>query len=211
MNVYTAIAKKMFPKTIKEYKGSERKPIIDILNDGDLDDALTSLDTLIPNDKDKIALYAIRCAENVLHIFENAFSEEKAPRLAIQAAKDYLIGNSDTEELENAIKSVAKVATEVVKVPHAARAAWAACNAAEAAKYSLKPPQQILDFIRDYSGELAGCAGGASRAARDSRRALAKDMADFAGETNNKGEIEYAAEMKFQVNLFKGIFGKTTI
>lgn len=209
MPIYTAIENKMFPT----YKFSEfglinecpkRKPIIDILTNCGLDDALHSINTLIPNDKDKIVLYAIRCAENVLHIFENVFPNEKAPRLAIEAAKDCLNGNSDIKKLEIVIKAVSKVAVETAKIPHAAWAAWAACSAAETARFSLSP-----HVGHDHSGEIARGAGESSRNARESRRALGKDMADFAGETNNKGDAERAAEMEFQLNLFKGIFGKT--
>ena len=38
--------------------------------------------------------WSIKCAESVLHIFESKYPEDKRPRLAIEAAKNYLLNPS---------------------------------------------------------------------------------------------------------------------
>ena len=43
---------------------------------------------------------AIFCAETVLHIYENKYPNDKRPREAIQAAKDYLAGKISVSELQ---------------------------------------------------------------------------------------------------------------
>ncbi len=135
------------------------------------------------------------------------YDDEKTPRLAIQAAKDCLTGEKDIKKLKALSEITANLGFEKFNICKNLRAGWAAlaaCSAANAAYFYLEPH---IGYV--CSRETAKCARSAAANARESRRTLGKAMADFAGEADNKGHADRDAEMEFQVNLFKGIFGKT--
>ena len=83
--------------------------------------------------------YAIYAAEKVLHIFEEKYPDDKRPRKAIEAARNYL--KNPTEETKkaayaaNAAYAAADAANAAYAAADAANAAYAAADAAYAAAY----------------------------------------------------------------------------
>ena len=82
--------------------------------------------------KEQSRLIAIGVAEIVLELYENKYPNNKAPREAIQAAKDYLNGTINLQEL-GAKRLAAAVAADAAAV--AAAAYYAADAAAAYAAY----------------------------------------------------------------------------
>jgi hypothetical protein len=82
-------------------------------------------------------VFAILCAETVVHVYENNFPEDDRPRKAIETAKEYLNNPSEdaTEAARAAVNAAyaAAGATEATEAAEAARAAYAAAEAAYAA------------------------------------------------------------------------------
>jgi hypothetical protein len=86
----------------------------------------------IPEWNSKTAvLFACDCAEHVLHLFEERYPNDKRPREAIQAAREYVDGKISIEEFNKATEA-ADAAARVARVARADDAAWAA-RAARAA------------------------------------------------------------------------------
>ena len=73
---------------------------------------------------------AIDCAESVLHIYETKYPDNKAPREAIQATRDYRDGSITLDELKSKRSAASASAS-------ASAAAYAAADAAAAAKEKL--------------------------------------------------------------------------
>jgi hypothetical protein len=87
-----------------------------ILESNGLDDTIWAFRAVQGKDKE-IRLFAADCAEMVLPIYEKRYPDDKRPRLAIQAARDYANGLITMEELA-ASRAAARAA--------ARDAAWAA-------------------------------------------------------------------------------------
>ena len=108
------------------------KPInlLQILEHNGLDDFWWTLGTL-PNNE-VFRLMACDFAESTLHIFENKYPGDERPRKAIQAARDYALGNIDS-----AARSAAESAAESAAWSAARSADWSAAeSAAESAAWS---------------------------------------------------------------------------
>jgi len=119
--------------------------------------------------KDKeIRLFAADCAEMVLPIYEKAYSDDKRPRLAIQAARDYANGLITMEELRAAASDAASDAAWAAASDAASDAAWAARAAASAA---------ARDAARDAAWAARDAARDAAWAARAAAGAAAWDAA----------------------------------
>ena len=106
-----------------------------ILNTNGLSDALWALRCVLPSqekERDREArLFACDCSENVLHIFEAKYPDDKRPRESIEVARRFAHGNATTEELS--AESAAASAAERAACAAARAAAWAAAAAADAA------------------------------------------------------------------------------
>ena len=108
-----------------------------ILESNGLDDTIWAFRAV--DDKDKeIILFAADFAELVLPIYEKHYPDDKRPRLAIQAARDYANGLIKIEELYAARDAAGDAASAAnaaawVAARTAASAAWAASDAREAA------------------------------------------------------------------------------
>ena len=87
-------------------------------------------------------LYAIYCAEAVLHIFEEKYPNDNRPRKAIEAAKEYL--KHPTEENKQAAYAYAAAAYDAAYAAYDA-AAYAAYDAAAYATYWAKRADPNLD------------------------------------------------------------------
>ena len=94
--------------------------------------------------------FAIFCAEQTIKIFESKYPTDKRPRLAIQAAKDFLAG-----------KSTAYAAANAANAAYAAHAAANAAGAADAA------------YAADAAADAAYAADAAADAASDATYAAA--------------------------------------
>ena len=83
--------------------------------------------------------FAIACAERVLHLFENEFPDNKAPRRALEAVKTGIFGDDDISASANAARMAAEIAGTkyaidpingyIARIAHAAALAAYAVNA----------------------------------------------------------------------------------
>mgnify|MGYP001599669529 CR=1 FL=1 len=91
-------------------------------------------------------MFAILCAEEVLHFFENQFPSDKRPRKAIKAAKKYL--KNKTADAAFAAARAADAAFAAADAAHAvADAADAAFAAARAARAKINFPEIAIKAI----------------------------------------------------------------
>jgi hypothetical protein len=104
-------------------------------------------------------LFAILCAEVVLHYFEDTYSTDKRVREAIEAAKAYL--RNPTAEAARATEAAkaAKAAWSAAELARTARAAEAAWSAAVAAKATVEAAEAA------WSAKAAAVAARAAEAA----------------------------------------------
>lgn len=99
---------------------------------------------------------AIGCAEIVLEIYERKYPNNKAPREAIQAAKDYLAGVIGTDELirkrsaDAAYAAADAYAADAAADAAAAYAAYAADAAAAKAAPATPYTQQLFLFLTAF-------------------------------------------------------------
>jgi len=99
--------------------------------------------------------YAIYSAEQVLHIYEEKYPEDKRPRNAIEAAKKVL--KYDTKENRADAAAAAAAAWRAAVDAAAAAAAWsaaAALRAADAAAWSAAAAWRAADAAADARKEL---------------------------------------------------------
>ena len=76
--------------------------------------------------KDQNVFIAIECANIVLHIFEDKYPEDKRPRKAIEAAKEYLKTGNNNDDADDAAYAAAYAAADAAAYAYAA--AYAARN-----------------------------------------------------------------------------------
>lgn len=106
--------------------------------------------------------YAIFAAEQVINIFEKEYAEDKGPRNAIEAAKNY----SDTKTITaaytaaNAAKT-AYTAANAATDAYAATYAYAAAYAANAAVYAAKAAVTYVDDVATYINAVVAFAANA--------------------------------------------------
>jgi len=105
-----------------------------ILASNGLNDALWALRAVIPEhekDRDRLArLFAADCAESVLHLYESKYPDDKRPRNAIVAARQFANG-----EITAAARAAASDAARAAARDAAWAAAWAAAWDAFKIKY----------------------------------------------------------------------------
>jgi immunity protein 5 of polymorphic toxin system len=126
-----------------------------------------------------LRLFAVDCAERVLHLFEHKCPNDDRPRKAIQAARDFANGKIDA-----AARAAAGAA--------AGDAAWAAARAAAGDAARAAARAAAGDAARDAARAAAGAAAWA--AARAAAGAAAWAAA-------------WAAETKWQKEHFEQMFG----
>jgi len=120
------------------------------------------------NDKNA-RLFVVKCAKRVLPIFEKEYPNDKRPRIVIEKARLFALGEISKEEL-----AVARAAAGDAAGAAARDAAWAAAwDAARAAAGAA-----ARDAAGDAARDAAWAAGDAARAAAwDAARAAAWDAA----------------------------------
>ena len=101
-------------------------------------------------------MFAILCAESVIHYFEGQIPSDDRPRKAIEAAKEYL-KNPTTD----AAYAAARAADAAAYAAYAARAADYATDAAYAAAYAAR----AADYATDAAYAAYAAADAAARAA----------------------------------------------
>lgn len=94
--------------------------------------------------------YAVFAAEQVLHIFEAKYPNDNRPRLAIQAAKDWLINPCEIAAAHTAAYATARTAVIATSYATDYAAADAAANAADAARNAY--------YAASYAADAAHCA-----------------------------------------------------
>jgi len=113
-------------KYFKRITLTGNKKLLDRLEkDGRLDWANWGITRMLNHDGQ--IKYAIFAAGLVLDVYEKRFPEDKCPRKAIEAAKQYLKTKSEEDR---------KAAANAANAAYAADAAYAAANAANAAAYA---------------------------------------------------------------------------
>ena len=123
----------LLEKLIKNLNGmSEDEPLkfSTIVESNGIEDALWCLRSLPDEHLPAIRLLAADIAERVLHIYEEKFPDDKRPREAIKAARDFANGKIDKDQLKRAAYADADAAAS-----YAAYAAAYADADADAAAY----------------------------------------------------------------------------
>ncbi len=126
-------------------------------------------------------LFAILCAESVLHKFETSFTGDNRPRQAIDAAKEYLKTNAvDTDAYAYACACAADAAdaADTDAYAYAYYVADAADAAADVADAADAAADAAYAAYAAYAARAAAYAAYAARAARAATRAA--DAADAA-------------------------------
>ena len=128
-----------------------------------------------------LRLFAADCAESVLHIFESEYPDDKRPRLAIHAARDFangLTGHAASAAASEAARTAAWGAASAAASVAASAAAWGAASAAArtAAGYAARAAASAA--ARTAAGYAAGYAARAAAgyAARAAASAAASDV-----------------------------------
>ncbi len=120
-----------------KFKGSVPKwgkytpfPLTEVLEVCGLADALWCLRCTVEPSEDIRIEFACRCAEHVLHIYEDKYPDDKRPRKAIEAARACITEKSAAAA--DAAWAAADAADAAWAAADAADAAWAAADAARA-------------------------------------------------------------------------------
>jgi hypothetical protein len=137
-------------KTQADYEPLELRTI---LESNGLNDTIWAFRAVDGKDKE-IRLFAADCAEMVLPIYEKDYPDDKRPRLAIQAARDYANGLITMEEwaaARAAAWAAARDAAGAAAGAAARAAAWAAAR--DAAGAAARAAAWAAD--RDAAGDAA--------------------------------------------------------
>jgi len=113
--------------------------------------------------KKQCVLYAIFAAEQVLHIFEDKYPEDKRPRKAIETAKAYLV--NPCKQTKDAADATAATAADAAGASSASSAYVATAAAATAAAYasSASSASSATDaYAADATATAAGAASSAT-------------------------------------------------
>ena len=141
--------------------------------------------------------YAIYAAKQVIDIYERKYPEDKRPRLAIEAAENYLKNPSATNA-DNAAAKAAYAAAYAAAVAKAAKAAKAA-NAAAYAGYAAKAVAYSAYAVA-YAANADNAAAYAAKAVAYSAYAVAyaakaANAADAAESDMKRGIILYGLKL----------------
>ena len=117
--------------------------------------------------RDRLArLFAVWCARQVLHIYEESYPDDKRPRNAIDTAERFALGQATENEL------AARTAAWASAGDAARAAAWASAgDAVRAAENAARA--SAGDAVRAAENAARASAGDAVRAAEDAARAAA--------------------------------------
>ena len=132
-------------------------PLDKIIESNGLADTIWSLRATTESAENILIEFACRCAEHVLHFYEDKYPDDKRPRLAIEATRVRITDKSPAAESAawsaawSAAESVAESAAESAArsaarsaAESAAESAWSAAESAEE-KWQT---EQLLELIR---------------------------------------------------------------
>ena len=138
-------------------------PLSHILKSNGLGHAIWALRT---QDKKYAVMFAVECAERVLHIFEREFPADDRPRKALEATRNWL-ADPDDDNKRNAAEAAAKAAKAAAKAVDAAKvakaawaAAWAVEWAADAAAWAAAKAADAAAWTASWAAWAAGWAAG---------------------------------------------------
>jgi len=126
---------------IAKYGRDTPIPLDTVLEVCGLDDALWSLRCTIEDSRAFRIEFACRCAERVLHFYEEKYPDDDRPRKAIEAARVCITDNTSAAWSAESARSAAESATWSAwsawsAAESAAWSAWSAWSAAESATWS---------------------------------------------------------------------------
>ena len=124
---YTRLARSL--GGVNKYGKDTLIPLDKIIKSNGLLDTIWTLRATTEPAEDLLIEFACRCAEHVLHFYEDRYPDDKRPRVAIEAARICITDKS----LEAKAAAWAAAAAAEAAARAAAGAAWAAAAAAEAA------------------------------------------------------------------------------
>jgi len=134
---YKKLAKSM--GGVRSYGKNEPIPLDKVLQSNGLSDTIWSFRATLEPSGNLLIEFACCCAEHVLHIFEEAYPDDKRPRLAIVAAKRFL------SEKNPAAGAAASAATWVAAWAAIWDAAWAAGAAASEEQWQSATLLKLLE------------------------------------------------------------------
>ena len=182
-------------------------PLTTVLESNGLDDTIWALRCTIEPSKNILIEFTCRCAEHVLHFYEDKYPEDTRPRQAIEAARRCMTDKSfATEAATEAAAWAARTATEAAAwaarsaARSAAEAAWAATEAAAwAARTATEAARSAAEAAARSAAEAARSAAEAARSAAEAAWA-ARSAAEAAA---------WAAEKQWQTQqLIELLAGK---
>jgi hypothetical protein len=164
---------------VNKYGKDTPIPLAVIIESNGLADAIWTLRCTLESSKDIQIEFACRCAEHVLHLYEDKYPDDKRPREAIEAARAYAEGRGSAAEAARAAeaawaawaaaRAAARAARDADWAAEAARVAWAAGDAARAAAWAARVARDA-----DWAAEAAEAAARVAWAAAEAARAAAE-------------------------------------
>ena len=202
---YTKLARSL--GGVNEYGKDTLIPLDKIIESNGLQDTIWTFRATIETSDDLLIEFSVRCAEHVLHFYEDKYPDDKRPRKAIETARVCITDKSPEARVaagaaRAAARAVARAAGDAAEAAweDAAAgdavwaaawedAAWAAARDAVWAAWAARDAAWAAarDAARD-----AGAAAEDARAAAEDARAAARAAAEDAEE---KWQIEMLLEL----------------
>lgn len=159
--------KKLLAHLGKTQSDDEPLPLLTILESNGLDDAIWALRALPDADMPKARLFAVACARDVQHLMADPRSV-----VALDVAERYAKGEATDSELAAAWAAAGAAWAAAGDARFAARAAWAASDAAGAAAWAAAwaAAGDARDAARAAWAAARDAAWAASDAAREKQR-----------------------------------------
>lgn len=123
---------------VRKYGNDTPIPLDTVLDVLGVDDTTWCLRCTIENSRKLAIEFNCRCAEHVLHYFEDKYPEDKRPRLAIEAARKCITDKRPAAGATSAAGDAAR----------AASAAWAAAGDAAGAAEKEWQRETLLNLLR---------------------------------------------------------------
>ena len=165
---------------VNEYGKDTPISLDKILESNGLQDTIWSLRATTESSENLLTEFVCKCAEHVLHFYEDKYPDDKRPRLAIEAARQCITNKSP------AAWAAARDARD---------AAWAAArDARDAARAAAWAAGDTGDTVW-ATEDAAWATEDAARDARAAARAAAWAAGDAAGDVEEKWQTEQLLEL----------------
>ena len=144
---------------ITKYGKDTPIPLDKVIEVCGLQDAIWSLRCTIEESENISIEFACRCAEHVLHFFEDKYPNDRRPRQAIEAARNCITNKSlaavSAASAASAARSAAYAAVSAVSATwSAARSAVSAARSAEYAAYAAYAAVSAVSAVSAESAEI---------------------------------------------------------